>query len=108
MREKQSMSQPNAALSFAHRDNIERYRRILRTYLTEIERIFVQRRLAEEQAALERLASKARPSANSSFAALKGNLTPALPSSRAQPTPTATGKGELGLKRGPWADFAQG
>ncbi len=37
---------------FVHRDNIGRYRKILRTYLTETERQFVERRLAEEEEAL--------------------------------------------------------
>jgi hypothetical protein len=48
-----SKSELDAALSFAHRANIERYTKILGTYLTGTERDFVQRRLAEEQAALE-------------------------------------------------------
>lgn len=41
-------------LELAHRANIDRYRRILETYLTDEERDFVELRLAEEQAALER------------------------------------------------------
>ncbi len=36
----------------AHCENISRYRRILRTYLTAIEREFVERRLREEEYAL--------------------------------------------------------
>ena len=43
-------------LLFAHKMNIERYQRILATYLTADERRFVERRLKEEQAALEHLA----------------------------------------------------
>ncbi len=43
----------NDALLFAHRTNIERYRKILQTHLTAQERSFVERRLAEERAALE-------------------------------------------------------
>ena len=42
----------DAAL-FAHKLNIERYQRILLTNLTAQERSFVERRLAEERAALE-------------------------------------------------------
>lgn len=38
--------------SAAHRDNVNRYRRMLRTPLTELERHFVERRLAEEHDAL--------------------------------------------------------
>jgi len=41
---------------FALRANIERYQRILETYLTTEERRFVERRLAEEKAALQELA----------------------------------------------------
>jgi hypothetical protein len=37
---------------FAHKLNIERYQRILLTNLTAQERSFVERRLAEERAAL--------------------------------------------------------
>lgn len=40
----------------AHRDNIERYRRLLRTSLTDNERQFVKRRLDEEEAALREIA----------------------------------------------------
>jgi len=40
-----------------HRNNIHRYRRLLRTGLTELEREFLERRLAEEQSQLEGLAS---------------------------------------------------
>jgi hypothetical protein len=40
---------------YAHRQNIARYRRLLDTDLTADERRFVERRVAEEQAALRRL-----------------------------------------------------
>jgi hypothetical protein len=40
----------------AHRDNIRRYKRILAAGLTELERQFVSRRLAEEQSAMRKLA----------------------------------------------------
>jgi hypothetical protein len=36
----------------AHRNNLYRYRRLLETRLSDIERQFIERRLAEEQAAL--------------------------------------------------------
>lgn len=45
-----------AAKIRAHRDNIRRYKRILATGLTELERQFVTRRIAEEQSALSRMA----------------------------------------------------
>jgi hypothetical protein len=57
------------AQQFAHRANIERYRKILATYLTAEERRFVERRLAEEQQALQQLAWKAAPETKSTCAA---------------------------------------
>ncbi|MCP3402129.1 hypothetical protein [Bradyrhizobium sp. CCGB20] len=45
----------------AHRNNIHRYRRLERTMLSDLERQFVERRLAEEQAALEALTSRTFP-----------------------------------------------
>lgn len=50
------MPELKLALLSAHRANIERYRRLLETYLTSDERRFVERRLAEEQAAMQRVA----------------------------------------------------
>jgi hypothetical protein len=46
-------------LVFAHRTNIERYRRLLKTHLTVIEREFVERRLGEEERALMEIAQSA-------------------------------------------------
>ena len=40
---------------FAHRANVDRYKGILETHLTNEERHFVERRLAEERASLEQL-----------------------------------------------------
>ena len=48
-----------AASIKAHRDSIRRYKRILQTNLTDLERQFVVRRLAEEQYAIRKL-SQAR------------------------------------------------
>jgi hypothetical protein len=53
----------------AHRNNIHRYRRLLRTRLSELERQFIERRLAEEQTALHALAAETFPVA---FALPKG------------------------------------
>ena len=39
-----------------HRNNIDRYRHLLQTKLTELERDFIEKRLAEEQSNLDRLA----------------------------------------------------
>lgn len=47
----------------AHRNNLSRYRRLLETRLSDIERQFIERRLAEEQAALEALAADVNPAA---------------------------------------------
>jgi hypothetical protein len=47
----------NKALRSAHRANIDRYRRLLQTHLSDNERQFVERRIAEEQQALQRLAA---------------------------------------------------
>ena len=44
-------------LARAHRNNIQRYRHLLQTSLTELERQFVEKRLTEEQSYLERLAA---------------------------------------------------
>ena len=43
---------------FAHKANIERYRKILETFLTAEEEGFVKRRLAEEQTALYQLSNR--------------------------------------------------
>ena len=47
----------------AHRNNLSRYRRLLKTRLSDIERRFIERRLAEEQTALEALAADVFPAA---------------------------------------------
>lgn len=43
------------AISKAHRRNVERYRRLLNTQLTDLERSFVESRLSAELAALDAL-----------------------------------------------------
>jgi hypothetical protein len=40
-----------------HRNNISRYRRLLKTQLTDCERQFIERRLFEEQSAMEGVAA---------------------------------------------------
>ena len=40
-----------------HRSNIQRYRNLLQTNLTELERQFVEKRLTEERSNLESLAA---------------------------------------------------
>lgn len=49
-----------AAAIDAHRKNIRRYKRLLETELTDLEREFVRRRMAEEKAAIEKLATGGR------------------------------------------------
>ena len=44
-----------------HRNNIDRYRRLLKTRLTELERQYIEARLSEEQSALEKLAASTFP-----------------------------------------------
>jgi hypothetical protein len=60
-----------AAKMRAHRDNIRRYKRILETNLTDLERQFVIRRLAEEQSAMRELTS-ASGGANADFSFAAG------------------------------------
>jgi hypothetical protein len=55
------MIDENLARLRTHRQNIERYRRLLETSLTVLERDFVERRIAEEQSALNGLASDTFP-----------------------------------------------
>jgi hypothetical protein len=50
------MSDEQMARIRTHRNNIHRYRRLLLTKLTELERDFIEKRVAEEQSNLERLA----------------------------------------------------
>ncbi len=45
----------------AHRNNIHRYRSLLKTQLSDLERQFIERRLSEETAALEALTSETFP-----------------------------------------------
>ena len=62
-----SRSDMKAAFLFAHQSNIEKYKKILATDLTDHERRFVQRRLAEEQTALEQLAQVTVPQIELTF-----------------------------------------
>ena len=44
-----------------HRNNISRYRRLLKTHLTDIEQEFIERRLSQERLALESVAGSTFP-----------------------------------------------
>nr|WP_051380430.1 hypothetical protein [Bradyrhizobium sp. WSM1743] len=45
----------------AHRNNIHRYRRLLKPRISDLEREYIERRLTEERAALESVASTTYP-----------------------------------------------
>jgi hypothetical protein len=53
----------NLARLRAHHNNISRYRRLLRTRLLPLERQFIERRLSEEEAALQSLSASTFPNA---------------------------------------------
>jgi hypothetical protein len=48
----------------ARRNNVRRYRRLLQTELTELERQYIERRLNEEKSAMESLTSSTVPLQN--------------------------------------------
>ena len=55
------MMDENIACLRTHRNNIARYRRLLQTKLTDLERQFIERRLSEEQSDYERLTKATFP-----------------------------------------------
>jgi hypothetical protein len=55
------MSYEELAQMRARRNNIRRYRRLLGTELTDLERNYIERRLAEERSAFESLMASAFP-----------------------------------------------
>ena len=56
------MIDENFALMRTHRNNIARYRsKLLKTNLAELERQFLEKRLAEERSALEKVAASTFP-----------------------------------------------
>ena len=55
------MIDENFARLRTHRNNIHRYRQLLQTRLTELERQFIEKRLSEEQLAVECLAATTFP-----------------------------------------------
>jgi hypothetical protein len=54
----QMASQIDTSMMFVHRANIERYKGLLTTDLSEGDRTLIQRRLAEEEASLRKLTGK--------------------------------------------------
>lgn len=63
------MIDENLARVRSHRNNIRRYRNLLKTSLSELERQFIERRLAEEQSRLDQVMASTFP------------LSPKLPAS---------------------------
>ena len=55
------MLDENLARIRAHRNNVHRYRSLVKTRLSDIERRFIERRLSEENSALEALTSQTFP-----------------------------------------------
>ena len=55
------MFEQNLARIRTYRNNIYRYRRLLRTELSDLERDFIDRRMADEQAALDALVAETFP-----------------------------------------------
>jgi hypothetical protein len=56
-----TMTNENIASLRTHRNNISRYRRLLKTSLTDLEREFIERRLTQERSAFQALASDTFP-----------------------------------------------
>ena len=55
------MIDENLARLRAHRNNVHRYRRLLATQLSDLERAYIERRLSEERAAIEALSQETFP-----------------------------------------------
>ena len=55
------MFEQNLARIRTHRNNIHRYRRLLRTELSDLERDSIDRRMADEQASLDALVAETFP-----------------------------------------------
>lgn len=55
------MFEANLARIRTHRNNIHRYRGLLRTKLSDLEREFIEKRMADEQTALDALVADTFP-----------------------------------------------
>ncbi|MEZ0081499.1 hypothetical protein [Bradyrhizobium japonicum] len=55
------MIDANLARLRAHRNNVLRYRRLLATRLTDLERTYIERRLEEERASMDALSQETFP-----------------------------------------------
>ena len=65
------MPDQQAARIRAHKQNLDRYCRLLATELTDLERQFLQRRIAQERLELERLEAQANSDTASAFIAAR-------------------------------------
>jgi hypothetical protein len=57
----ETMFEANLARIRTHRNNIRRYRGLLRTELSDLERDFIEKRMADEQTALDALVTETFP-----------------------------------------------
>ena len=57
----ETMFEANLARIRTHRNNIHRYRGLLRTKLSDLERAFIEKRMAAEEAALDTLVAETFP-----------------------------------------------
>jgi hypothetical protein len=55
------MIDESLARLLAHRNNVHRYRRLLKTQLTDLERTYIERRLSEEITSMQALSNSAFP-----------------------------------------------
>jgi len=69
-----------------HRQNIHRYRFLLQTQLTEVERAFITRRVAEEEAEVRRLSAGRRELAAAPPRVRAPMAEPTKPEDRRTPT----------------------
>lgn len=55
------MIDENLARLRVHRNNVHRYRRLLATQLSDLERAYIERRMSEERACMEALSKETFP-----------------------------------------------
>lgn len=77
------MDDRSALSKFVCCQNIRRYKRLLRTELTDLERAFIKRRLAEEEHSLQLIEAQRPPRAvvdglKSTYVSVKGAIAAAL------------------------------
>jgi hypothetical protein len=56
--ERKMLDDESLARLRAHRNNVHRYRRLLATQLTDLERGYIERRIQEEQSAMESISGE--------------------------------------------------